>query len=249
MLQLGGRVLTLSDSGGFIHDPDGVDEEKLAWVKELKEVRRGRIAEYAQRFSSATFHEGQRPWAVPCDVALPCATQNELDGDDARTLVTNGCRAVAEGANMPTELDAVHVFREARTLFAPGKAANAGGVAVSGLEMSQNSTRVSWDAEELQRYLVDIMSGIHDRCVEYGRAADGEHVDYVTRCQHRGVREGRGRHARLRRRVTRRQPVTAMISASTRAAPVNTIVAMPTTRAAVGWIGLSPARSGPWRSS
>ncbi|MFW2333059.1 NADP-specific glutamate dehydrogenase [Ilumatobacter sp.] len=179
VLQLGGRVLTLSDSGGFIHDPDGVDEEKLAWVKELKEVRRGRIAEYAERFSSATFHEGQRPWAVPCDVALPCATQNELDGDDARTLVTNGCRAVAEGANMPTELDAVHVFREARTLFAPGKAANAGGVAVSGLEMSQNSTRVSWDAEELQRYLVDIMSGIHDRCVEYGRAADGEHVDYV----------------------------------------------------------------------
>jgi len=179
VLQLGGRVLTLSDSGGFVHDPDGMDAEKLAWVKELKEIRRGRIGEYAERFPGASFHEGRRPWAVPCDVALPCATQNELGGDDARTLVANGCRAVAEGANMPTELDGVHVFREARTLFAPGKAANAGGVAVSGLEMSQNSTRVSWDADELQQHLVDIMAGIHDRCVEYGRTPDSDHVDYV----------------------------------------------------------------------
>ena len=179
VLHLGGRVLTLSDSGGFVHDPAGIDAEKLEWVKELKGVRRGRIAEYAERFPGASFHEGRRPWAVPCDVALPCATQNELDGDDARTLVSNGCRAVAEGANMPTELDGVHVFRAAKTLFGPGKAANAGGVAVSGLEMSQNSARLSWDAEELQQLLVEIMGGIHDRCVEHGLTGNHDHVDYV----------------------------------------------------------------------
>ncbi len=177
--QLGGRVVTLSDSGGFVHDPDGVDAEKLAWVKELKEVRRGRIAEYAQQFPGATYHAGERPWAVPCEVALPCATQNELGGDDARTLVGNGCIAVSEGANMPTDLDGVHVFKDARILFAPGKAANAGGVTVSGLEMSQNSARISWSEDELQQLLVDIMSGIHDRCVEYGLDPDGDHVDYV----------------------------------------------------------------------
>ncbi|MEM9042849.1 MAG: NADP-specific glutamate dehydrogenase [Actinomycetota bacterium] len=180
ILHLGGTVLTLSDSGGFVHDPDGIDEEKLAWVKDLKEVRRGRIAEYVERFPAATFHEGERPWSVPCDVAIPCATQNELDGDDARALVDNGCIAVAEGANMPTDLDGVHVFKEARTLFGPGKAANAGGVAVSGLEMSQNSARISWSEDEVQRLLVDVMAGIHERCVEYGRVDDDDrYVDYV----------------------------------------------------------------------
>ena len=181
VLHLGGTVLTLSDSGGFVHDPDGIDTEKLEWVKELKEVRRGRISEYVERFPNATYHEGGRPWSVPCDVALPCATQNELNGDDARTLVANGCIAVAEGANMPTDLDGVHAFKDARILFAPGKAANAGGVAVSGLEMSQNSARISWSEDEVEKLLVDVMAGIHDRCVEYGRSGDGpdDWVDYV----------------------------------------------------------------------
>ncbi|MEM8745365.1 MAG: NADP-specific glutamate dehydrogenase [Actinomycetota bacterium] len=180
ILHLGGTVLTLSDSGGFVHDPEGIDEEKLTWVKDLKEVRRGRIAEYVERFPGATFHEGERPWSVPCDVAIPCATQNELDGDDARALVDNGCIAVVEGANMPTNLDGVHVFKAARTLFGPGKAANAGGVAVSGLEMSQNSARISWSEDEVQRLLVDVMAGIHERCVEYGRVDDDDrYVDYV----------------------------------------------------------------------
>ncbi|MGI9644005.1 MAG: NADP-specific glutamate dehydrogenase [Ilumatobacteraceae bacterium] len=177
--QLGGTVVTLSDSGGFVHDPDGIDAEKLAWLKELKEVRRGRIAEYVQQFPGATYHAGERPWSVPCEVALPCATQNELDGDDARALVSNGCLAVSEGANMPTDLEGVHVFKDARILFAPGKAANAGGVAVSGLEMSQNSARISWSESELQQLLVDIMAGIHDRCVEYGLEPHDNHVDYV----------------------------------------------------------------------
>ncbi len=153
--------------------------EKLAWVKDLKGNRRGRIREYAEHFASAEFHEGRRPWGVKCDLAVPCATQNELDGDDARTLIDNGCIAVAEGANMPTDLDGVHLFKEAQILFAPGKAANAGGVAVSGLEMSQNSARVSWQEQELQERLVSIMNGIHDRCVEYGGAPEGEHIDYV----------------------------------------------------------------------
>ncbi len=179
VIQLGGKVLTLSDSGGFVHDPDGIDEEKLEWVKDLKEVRRGRIAEYAEHFTGADFHADRRPWAVPCDLALPCATQNELNGDDARELVGNGCIAVAEGANMPTDLDGVHVFKEARTLFAPGKAANAGGVAVSGLEMSQNAARMTWEETELQQLLVSIMKGIHDRCVEYGGTPGDEHIDYV----------------------------------------------------------------------
>lgn len=178
IVQLGGKVLTLSDSEGFIHDPDGIDREKIEWVKGHKTKRRGRICEYAEEYKGATFHRGGRPWAVPCDVALPCATQNELLGEDARTLVGNGCIAVSEGANMPTDLEGVHVFKEARLLYAPGKAANAGGVAVSGLEMSQNSARLSWKEEELQRLLKDIMDGIHDRCIEYGRISDS-HVDYV----------------------------------------------------------------------
>ena len=179
LVQLGGKVLTLSDSQGFIHDPDGIDQPKIDWVKAHKTKRRGRIADYVAEYPGAAFHEGQRPWGVPCDVALPCATQNELTGDDARTLVANGCIAVSEGANMPTDLEGVHVFKAARILYAPGKAANAGGVAVSGLEMSQNSARISWKEAELQQHLIDIMRGIHGRCVEYGGTAGGTHIDYV----------------------------------------------------------------------
>lgn len=178
IVQLGGTVLTLSDSGGFIHDPDGITQEKIDWVKTHKTRRRGRIADYVEAFKGATFHEGQTPWNVECDVALPCATQNELSGADAKALVANGCMAVSEGANMPTDLEGVHVFKDARILYAPGKAANAGGVAVSGLEMSQNSERRAWKEEELQQLLLDIMAGIHDRCLEYGRADDG-YCDYV----------------------------------------------------------------------
>ncbi len=176
--QLGGKVVTLSDSAGFIHDPDGLTQEKINWIKDLKNKRRGRISEYADHFTGATFHEGTTPWNVPCDVALPCATQNELLGADAEMLIKNGCIAVSEGANMPTDLAGVHVFKKARILFAPGKAANAGGVAVSGLEMSQNSARISWKEDELQKLLLDIMAGIHTRCVEYGTDKDG-HTDYV----------------------------------------------------------------------
>ncbi|MEI7932445.1 MAG: NADP-specific glutamate dehydrogenase [Alphaproteobacteria bacterium] len=178
-VKLGGKVVTLSDSEGFIHDPAGIDQAKIDWVKELKTTRRGRISEYAQVFKGSTFHDdGARPWGVPCDVALPCATQNELNGEDAKTLVKHGVVAVAEGANMPTDLEGVHVFKKAKILFAPGKAANAGGVAVSGLEMSQNSLRISWSQEELTKRLFDIMEGIHNRCLEYGAEADG-HIDYV----------------------------------------------------------------------
>ncbi len=178
LLQFGAKVLTASDSGGFIHDPDGIDEEKLAWLKDLKEVRRGRIHEYAERFTGATFHEGARPWAVKADLAFPCATQNELDGDDARRLLENGVTAVAEGANMPSTLDAVRSFLESRVLFGPAKAANAGGVAVSGLEQSQNAMRISWSREEVDGRLVDIMKKIHARCVEHG-AEDEGFVNYV----------------------------------------------------------------------
>ncbi len=179
IVQLGGKVLTLSDSEGFIHDPDGIDQAKIDWVKALKNVRRGRISEYVTEFTGATFHGGgARPWSVACDVALPCATQNELNGAEARQLLANGCIAVSEGANMPTDLDGVHVFKAAKILYAPGKASNAGGVAVSGLEMSQNSARMSWKEDELQKMLIDIMGGIHGACLEYGRHPDG-HVDYV----------------------------------------------------------------------
>ena len=179
VVQLGGKVVTLSDSEGFVHDPKGITQEKIDWVKAHKTKRRGRISEYADEFKSATFHAGKRPWSVPCDVALPCATQNELLGDDARTLVSNGCTAVSEGANMPTDLDGVHVFKDAQILYAPGKAANAGGVAVSGLEMSQNAARMSWKEEELQQLLRDIMDGIHERCLEYGRRPGSDTIDYV----------------------------------------------------------------------
>jgi glutamate dehydrogenase (NADP+) len=177
-VQLGAKVLTLSDSEGFVYDPDGITQEKIDWVKSHKTKRRGRISEYADEFTGASFHAGERPWGVECDIALPCATQNELNGEEARTLVANGCIAVSEGANMPTDLEGVHVFKDAQILFAPGKAANAGGVAVSGLEMSQNSARISWKEAELQQLLKDIMDGIHSRCLEYGRVND-QYVDYV----------------------------------------------------------------------
>ena len=176
--QLGGKVLTLSDSGGFIHDPDGIDQEKIDWIKHLKTVKRGRISEYVDEFSGATYHQGERPWGVTCDLALPCATQNELNEDEAKALVKNGVQGVSEGANMPTTLEGVHVFHDAQIMYGPGKAANAGGVAVSGLEMSQNSERISWNQEKLGDMLTDLMEGIHGKCVEYGQQ-DGSYVDYV----------------------------------------------------------------------
>ena len=177
LIQSGSTVVTLSDSGGFIHDPEGLDAEKLAWVKELKEVHRGRISAYAERFG-CDFHAGARPWAVPVDVAFPCATQNELSSADARLMISNGIRAVAEGANMPTELDGVHAFLEAGVLFGPAKAANAGGVAVSGLEQSQNALRISWTRDEVDVRLQEIMRNIHRTCVEYGTSGE-DPVDYV----------------------------------------------------------------------
>ena len=173
LAQLGAKPVTLSDSGGFIHDRDGIVGDKLDWVKELKTVRRGRIHEYADRFGVEYF-EGKRPWGVPCDVALPCATQNELNKDEAECLVNNGCNAISEGANMPSELDAVGVFQDAGILFAPSKA---GGVAVSGLEMSQNAARLSWEEAHLDERLRSIMRNIHDSCVEYG--SEAEHVSYL----------------------------------------------------------------------
>ena len=174
--QLGGRVVTLSDSGGFVHDPDGIDPDKLAWVIDLKTQRRGRIAEYAEKFG-CDFYPDQRPWGVPCDLAFPCATQNELDEVDAQSLVANGCQAVSEGANMPSTVGAVEVLLGNRLLYGPGKAANAGGVAVSGLEMTQNSIRMAWTAEELEAKLVEIMVNIHEQCAVHGR--DGDFVNYV----------------------------------------------------------------------
>ena len=177
--QLGGKVLTLSDSSGFIYDPAGLDQEKINWVKQLKNVRRGRINEYIDEFSGAQFFEGEKPWGVKCQIALPCATQNEINGEDAIKLVKNGCIALSEGANMPTDLEGVHAFKDAKILFAPGKAANAGGVGVSALEMSQNSARLSWTEEQLEKQLHDIMVGIHNNCVEYGGSAGSDHVDYV----------------------------------------------------------------------
>ncbi len=176
--QLGGKVVTLSDSGGYIHDPDGIDKDKLAWIGDLKTVKRGRISEYADEFKGAKFHEGKRPWEVPCDLAFPCATQNEVSAEEAKTLIKNGCIGVSEGANMPTDQEGIHAYLDAKILFAPSKAANAGGVAVSGLEMSQNSARISWSEDELQKLLRDTMKGIHDKCVEYGQESDG-YVNYL----------------------------------------------------------------------
>ncbi|MFT5121460.1 MAG: glutamate dehydrogenase (NADP+) [Kiritimatiellia bacterium] len=177
LLQLGAKVITASDSGGYIHDPEGLTPEKLAWLKDLKEIRRGRISEYAEKFN-CTYHDGERPWHIPCELAFPCATQNEINGDEARALLNNGVLAVAEGANMPSDADALEIFREAKIIFAPGKAANAGGVAVSGLEQSQNSLRISWSREQVDEKLHDIMKNIHDKCVQYGDDGQG-YVDYV----------------------------------------------------------------------
>ena len=174
--QLGGKVVTLSDSSGFIHDPEGIDQEKLEWVIDLKNNKRGRIKEYADNFNCEYF-EGKRPWGVKCDVALPCATQNEINESDAKELVKNGVVAVSEGANMPSDPDAVHVFQNSKILFGPGKAANAGGVAVSGLEMSQNSMRIKWESEEVDKKLFSIMQNIHYSCVEHG--GQNKIVDYV----------------------------------------------------------------------
>jgi len=177
VLQLGGKVVCMSDSGGFIYDPDGINREKLDWILDLKTVRRGRLSEYADKFK-VKFTPNSHPWGVPCDVAIPCATQNELLVEDAKTLVKNGCKVVGEGANMPCTIEATHVFQAGKVMFGPGKAANAGGVAISGLEMAQNSMRVSWEREELEARLRDIMTKIHDQCVEYGREDDG-YINYV----------------------------------------------------------------------
>ena len=183
--QLGGKVLTMSDSSGFIHDPDGIDEEKLAYIVDLKQVRRGRISEYAEKYGVA-FSEG-RPWGVSCDLAFPCATQNEVSGEEAATLIKNGCMGVAEGANMPTVQEGIDAYIKSKILFAPSKAANAGGVAVSGLEMSQNSARISWKEEELQDLLRGIMKDIHDQCVEYG--SEGDYVNYLKGANIAGFRK------------------------------------------------------------
>lgn len=175
--QLGGKVVTLSDSNGFIYDPAGIDAEKLAFVMDLKNVKRGRISEYLTRFGGE-YHEGKTPWGIACDIALPCATQNELNGSDASQLMKNGCKVVAEGANMPCTPEAVEVFHQNRILFAPGKASNAGGVATSGLEMSQNSLRLSWSREEVDQRLHNIMINIHQAALKFGKEADG-YVNYV----------------------------------------------------------------------
>jgi glutamate dehydrogenase (NADP+) len=176
--ELGGRVVTLSDSAGYIYDADGIDTEKLAHVMQIKNVDYARISEYVKKYPNAKYVAGKRPWEVKCDIALPCATQNELDQDDAKTLIANGCICVAEGANMPSTPEAVTVFQNAKILFAPGKASNAGGVATSGLEMSQNSLRLSWTTEEVDERLKRIMLDIHASCVKYGADASG-YVDYV----------------------------------------------------------------------
>ena len=176
--QLGAKVVTMSDSKGFIHDPSGIDKEKLAWIMDLKNNRRGRIKEYADHFDGVTFHENEKPWSVKVDVALPCATQNELNEDQAKDLVNNGCTAVAEGANMPCTPEAIAAFQSNKVLFSPGKASNAGGVATSGLEMSQNSLRYNWTREEVDQKLHKIMLDIHKQCVDYGKGEDG-FIDYV----------------------------------------------------------------------
>ena len=173
--ELGAKVVTLSDSSGFIYDADGIDSKKLSFVMELKNVKRGRIKEYANQFG-CEFHEG-RPWGVNCDIAFPCATQNELNEVEAKLLVKNGCMLVSEGANMPSTPEAIKVFQNAKILFAPGKASNAGGVATSGLEVSQNSLRMNWSREEVDAKLKHIMKAIHASCVEYG--SEGDYIDYV----------------------------------------------------------------------
>lgn len=177
VLAMGGIPLTASDSDGFIYDPDGIDEEKLDYILELKNVKRGRIAEYAEKYN-VPYYAGEKPWKIPCEVALPCATQNELDKEDAELLVKNKCMLVAEGANMPTTPAAIEILQENGVLYAPGKAANAGGVATSGLEMSQNSIRLSWTREEVENRLRGIMQSIHEQCARHGKKEDGS-IDYV----------------------------------------------------------------------
>jgi glutamate dehydrogenase (NADP+) len=176
--ELGGKVVTASDSSGYIYDAEGINAEKLAYIMQIKNENYGRISDYLSKYPAATFVSGKRPWEVKCDIALPCATQNELNGEEAKSLVTNGCICVAEGANMPSTPEAIEVFHKAKILFAPGKASNAGGVATSGLEMSQNSLRLSWTSEEVDQRLKNIMANIHESCVKYGKDATG-YVDYV----------------------------------------------------------------------
>ncbi len=177
-MRLGAKVVTLSDSDGFIHDPEGLTEEKMKYVLELKNIRRGRIREYAERYPNAVYYPGERPWKIACDIALPCATQNEIELADAEALVNGGCFCVVEGANMPTTPEAIAVFQKARLLYSPGKASNAGGVATSGLEMSQNSIRSQWTAEQVDAELHRIMSDIHSACLKYGTEPDG-YINYV----------------------------------------------------------------------
>mgnify|MGYP001159724290 FL=1 len=176
VLHLGGKVVTLSDSSGFIYDPEGISKDKLVWVIDLKNNKRGRIKEYAEEFGCEYF-EGSRPWGINCDIALPCATQNEINESNAKDLVKNGIIAISEGANMPSDPYAINIFQDSKVLFGPGKAANAGGVAVSGLEMSQNSMRIRWDREEVDQKLLTIMKSIHSSCVVHGD--NNKHIDYV----------------------------------------------------------------------
>ena len=177
--QLGAKVVTLSDSSGYIYDEEGIDADKLAFVMDLKNVKRGRINEYVKKYPNAKFFTGKRPWEIKCEVAMPCATQNEVDEDDAKTLLSNGCFVISEGANMPSRPEAITAFQNAKILYAPGKASNAGGVATSGLEMSQNSLRINWTREEVDARLKNIMKEIHDSCIKFGKNENG-YIDYVT---------------------------------------------------------------------
>jgi glutamate dehydrogenase (NADP+) len=179
VIQLGGKVITLSDSSGYIIDNEGIDNNKLAFVMDLKNNKRGRISAYVDAYPNAKFVANKTPWGEPCDIALPCATQNELNGTDAKTLLKNGCICVSEGANMPSTKDAVAVFQNAKILFAPGKASNAGGVATSGLEMTQNSLRYNWTRKEVDDKLKDIMGNIHDKCIQFGKDEETGYIDYV----------------------------------------------------------------------
>jgi glutamate dehydrogenase/leucine dehydrogenase len=177
--QLGAKAVTMSDSQGFIYDPEGINMEKLAWVMELKNVKRGRIKEYTDKFKGSQYFEGKRPWGIKCDMAFPSATQNEVNGEEAKELIKNGCYVVSEGANMPSTPDAIEVYISSKILYGPGKAANAGGVSTSGLEMTQNSMRLPWSREEVDAKLHQIMINIHETCVKYGKDKTG-YINYVT---------------------------------------------------------------------
>lgn len=177
LIELGGKVLTLSDSSGYIYDENGINEEKLEFIKQLKNEKRGRIKEYTEQYNDAQYFEDEKPWGQKCDIALPCATQNEIQKEDAQKLADNGVQAVVEGANMPSTSEAIHIFRNSGMLYSPGKASNAGGVATSGLEMSQNSLSLNWSREEVDQRLKDIMTDIHEQCVKYGKK--GDEIDYM----------------------------------------------------------------------